>query len=170
MTGRVLRSRSPADTAALAAALADVVRGGDLLVLTGDLGAGKTVFTKALAAGLGVTAPVTSPTFTLANRYQGALTVHHLDAYRLDGPTDVRDLGLDELIGPDSLTVVEWGDTIALALPGDRLDVDLTLHDPDEGLDDDHRVITLTATGPSWRPRLDRLVDDPALRPLGVPC
>jgi tRNA threonylcarbamoyladenosine biosynthesis protein TsaE len=166
----VLRGRSPADTDAVARAVARLARGGDVMVLTGDLGAGKTAFTKALAAALGVTAPVTSPTFTLANRYEGALTVHHLDVYRLGDLAEVRDLGLDELIGPDSLTVVEWGDTIAAALPGDLLEVDLTLPDPAEGLDDDHRVITLTARGPSWAARLDRLVDDPGLRPLAVPC
>ena len=81
---------SPESTQAVAASLAGLARAGDLLVLCGDLGAGKTAFTQGFAAALGVTDPVTSPTFTLANRYAGMeLTVHHLDVYRL-GPTSTR--------------------------------------------------------------------------------
>jgi tRNA threonylcarbamoyladenosine biosynthesis protein TsaE len=171
MAGPVLlRVRSPADTAAVAEAVAGLVQGGDLVLLAGDLGAGKTAFTKALASALGVTATVTSPTFTLANRYEGDLVVHHLDAYRLEGPTDVHDLGLDELIDAGSVTVIEWGDTIASALPGDRLEISLTLPEPDEGLDAEGRVITVVARGPSWTDRLEALADDPSLRPLTPSC
>lgn len=157
MTERlVINSAGVADTAALAAALADRTAGGDLLVLTGDLGAGKTAFTKAYAAALGVTALVTSPTFTMANRYEGRLIVNHLDAYRLDGLRDVHDLGLDELITDDAVTVIEWGDTIAPVLPGDRLEVALTIPADADRADDD-RVITVSALGDSWRARLDGL-------------
>lgn len=166
----ILTVRSPAETAAVAEVVAGLARGGDLVVLAGDLGAGKTAFTKAFASALGVTAPVTSPTFTLANRYEGALTVHHLDAYRLEGPADVIDLGLDELIGPDSVTVIEWGDTIAPALPADRLEIALALPDPESGHDDEHRVITLAALGGSWARRLEGLVVDERMRPLTPSC
>lgn len=142
-------------TEALAEAIAGSVEGGDVIVLTGDLGAGKTTFTKAFAAALDVTDLVTSPTFTLANRYRGRLVVHHLDAYRLAGPEEVVDLGLDELVGPDSVTVIEWGDRIDTALPGDRLEIALSLGEPDAG--EETRVLTLEATGPSWRRRLGDL-------------
>ena len=153
----VLSVRSPAETSRVAEALAEVVQGGDLLVLTGELGAGKTAFTKALAAALGVTESVTSPTFTLANRYEGTLTVNHLDAYRLDDLRDVIDLGLDELIDADSVTIIEWGDTIAAALPVDRLEVLLARPAPDVDQSDEHRVITLTPGGGSWSRRVVEL-------------
>ncbi|MEL7207344.1 MAG: tRNA (adenosine(37)-N6)-threonylcarbamoyltransferase complex ATPase subunit type 1 TsaE [Actinomycetota bacterium] len=145
-----------AGTNALAASVAGSVEGGDVIVLTGDLGAGKTTFTKAFAAALDVTDPVTSPTFTLANRYEGRLVVHHLDAYRLAGPEEVVDLGLEELVDPGSVTLIEWGDRIDTALPGDRLDIALALGEPEAG--DDGRILTLEATGPSWRRRLADLV------------
>jgi tRNA threonylcarbamoyladenosine biosynthesis protein TsaE len=166
----VLTVRSPTGTAALARLVAAVVRGGDVLVLTGDLGAGKTLFTKAFAAALGVTSPVTSPTFTLANRYEGDLTLHHLDAYRIAGPAEVLDLGLDELVGPTSVTVIEWGDVIAPALPGDRLEIALEHPDAAEGLDDEHRVITLSTPGGSWTERLRHLAAGTELRTLTASC
>jgi tRNA threonylcarbamoyladenosine biosynthesis protein TsaE len=166
----VLTVGSPAETAAVAEVVAGLVRGGDLVVLTGGVGAGKTAFTKAFASALGVTSPVTSPTFTLANRYEGDLTVHHLDAYRLDGPADVIDLGLDELIGPDSVTVIEWGDTIAPALPGDRLEIALALPDLESGHDDEHRVIVLAALGREWARRLEGATFAEKLRSLAPSC
>ena len=167
MTGEPLTvvSHGVEDTAVVARAVADVTAGGDLLVLTGDLGAGKTAFTKAYAAALGVEDPVTSPTFTLANRYEGRCTVHHLDAYRIADLEEVRDLGLDELIEPGAVTVVEWGDRIGTALPGDRLEIDLTLPPGTAG---DERSIELTPVGASWASRLDDLAAALApLRPVG---
>jgi tRNA threonylcarbamoyladenosine biosynthesis protein TsaE len=112
----VLTTTSPDDTRALARTLAAHLDRGDLLVLNGDLGAGKTCFTQGLALGLGVDEPVTSPTFTLANRYQGRVMLHHLDVYRLDGPADAIDLDLDDLLDT-GVTVIEWGDRITDALP-----------------------------------------------------
>ena len=98
------------ETQTVAARLAALVRAGDLIVLCGDLGAGKTAFTQGLGRALGVTAPITSPTFTLANRYEGDnLTVHHLDVYRLARIEEVRDLGLPELVDDRAVTLVEWG-------------------------------------------------------------
>ncbi|SVE24973.1 uncharacterized protein METZ01_LOCUS477827, partial [marine metagenome] len=130
----------------VATALAGLVRAGDLLVLCGDLGAGKTVFAQGFGRALGVTAPITSPTFTLANRYQGEeLTVHHLDVYRLAHIDEVRDLGLHELVDDRSVTVIEWGDAIAGALPGGYLEVRLTL-----GAGPDDRVVGLRPVGAEW--------------------
>ena len=94
------------ETQTVAARLAVLVRAGDLIVLCGDLGAGKTAFTQGLGRALGVTAPITSPTFTLANRYEGDnLTVHHLDVYRLARIEEVRDLGLPEPVSYSHLTL-----------------------------------------------------------------
>ena len=144
----VLTSSADA-TKRVAAAIADLARAGDLLVLCGDLGAGKTAFTQGYAAALGVSAPVTSPTFTLANRYIGTeLTVHHLDVYRLAHIDEVRDLGLHELVDDESVTLIEWGDAIAGALPSGYLEVRLVLGD---GPDD--RLLKMRVVGPEWSDR-----------------
>ena len=144
----VLTSSADA-TKRVAAAIADLARAGDLLVLCGDLGAGKTAFTQGYAAALGVSAPVTSPTFTLANRYIGTeLTVHHLDVYRLEQLDEVRDLGLPELLDSESVTLIEWGDAIAPALPNDYIEVSLSF-----GKQDDDRTIRATLVGPGWATR-----------------
>lgn len=119
-----LHTSGPDDTRSLAAVLASALADGDLIVLTGDLGAGKTCFTQGLAAGLGIDEPITSPTFTLANRYQGRLTLHHLDVYRLDSEADAVDLAIEELV-EDGVTVIEWGERVAGLLPADRFTVTL---------------------------------------------
>jgi tRNA threonylcarbamoyladenosine biosynthesis protein TsaE len=137
-----VRTRSADETRALARLLAGVCRPGDLLLLVGDLGAGKTTFTQGFAAGLGVTERVTSPTFTLANVYRGRLTLNHLDVYRIDELDEVVDLSLPELLDGDDVTLIEWGDTIRAVLPPDYLEVRLTLGDGD-----DDRTLGLRAVG-----------------------
>ena len=104
-------SRSEADTRATARALASTLHPGDIIVLHGNLGAGKTAFVKGLAEGLGVDpAEVSSPTFTLIQEYRGGrLTLHHIDLYRL-APPDVDDLGLDELVSGGGVVAIEWPD------------------------------------------------------------
>ena len=134
-------------TRALAAAVAGLARHGDLLLLVGDLGAGKTHFTQGFARALGVTDRVTSPTFTLANRYEGDLTVNHLDAYRVEQLADAEDLALPELL-EDGVTLIEWGDNLTPVLPLDRLEVRITLGD-----DDDDRRLELSGVGPAWAGR-----------------
>lgn len=137
-------------TRALAARVADVTVAGDLIVLLGDLGAGKTAFVKGLVAALGSPDPVTSPTFTIAQRYDGGrLTVHHLDAYRLAGPEEAADLALDELLDDDAVTVIEWGDRLRGILPIDRLEIAIGF-----GVGDDDRELDLEAAGPDWASRL----------------
>ena len=103
MNTTVVHTGSAGTTQAVAARLATLVGPGDLIVLCGDLGAGKTTFTQGFGEALGVTSPVTSPTFTLANRYEGALIVNHLDVYRLAHIAEVEDLGLAELVDDLSL-------------------------------------------------------------------
>lgn len=149
----IVRSESPDATAAIAAAIADVSVAGDVFVLGGDLGAGKTAFTKGFGAALGVTEHITSPTFTLAQQYDsGRLVVHHLDVYRLEGLDEVLDLALPELFESGGVVVIEWGDTISPALPAGYLLVQFEF-----GEADDDRQINLTAVGNPWQSRLGAL-------------
>ncbi len=147
MSGSAAISRSPTDTKELGRALAAVLEPGDVVVLTGELGAGKTTFVRGLAEGLGASGPVVSPTFTLAREYRGRLPILHVDLYRLDRVQEVIDLGLEDLAGDDAVIVVEWGDVAAAYLPGEeRLEVRI-----ERGFgDDDERVVTLAPAGPSW--------------------
>jgi tRNA threonylcarbamoyladenosine biosynthesis protein TsaE len=174
-----LRVRSLAETHAVAAALAGLARAGDLIVLSGEMGAGKTAFAKGFGAALGVTEPITSPTFTLVHRYDlpaavhGADVLHHADLYRLERTTEVADLALEELADDRGIVLVEWGDVVE-ALFGDHLDVHLDLDDDldlDADLDaggaendleavvDTSRRIEIAAVGPTWASRWSRLVD-----------
>jgi tRNA threonylcarbamoyladenosine biosynthesis protein TsaE len=148
---RVL-SHSVADTHRLATVVSQLVQPGDLVVLAGDLGAGKTAFTKGLASAIGITDTVTSPTFVLVQEYDGPLPLAHVDVYRLEHPAELPDLGLDELLDGGRLVVVEWGDTIAAALPQDRLEIHLH-----RGSTDDERDVEIVVQGPRWRARKDRL-------------
>lgn len=136
------------ETKALAAAIAELARPGDLLVLAGDLGAGKTAFTQGFGAALDVTEPITSPTFTLVNQYSGRLELFHLDVYRLEHLDDVAELGLQELLDEGGVTVIEWGDTILPALGNDYLEV--RLH---HGETDDDRRIEIEPVGSRWSAR-----------------
>jgi tRNA threonylcarbamoyladenosine biosynthesis protein TsaE len=140
------------DTREIGAALADVVRPGDGIALTGELGAGKTTFVQGLARGLGFEGHVASPTFTLVREYPtDRLTLVHADVYRLDRVQDAVDLGLPEML-EDGLVVVEWGDAVESLLPLDHLVVELTM--PGEG---DARRVTIRAVGSEWAPRWERL-------------
>ena len=140
-------TRGAGETRSLGAAVAAVAAPGDLIVLAGDLGAGKTALVQGFAAALGVARPVTSPTFVLANRYVGRMVVNHLDAYRLNGMAEARDLGLPELLD-DGVTLVEWGNVISAALPASRLEIALGF-----GAGPDDRSVDLTPWGPSWLER-----------------
>lgn len=149
MSGTLRRCTSSVDaTRALAAALAPLAGPGDLVLLAGDLGAGKTAFTQGLAGGLGVLEQVTSPTFTLARQYEGRLLLNHLDVYRLEHLAETLDLALAELLDDVAVTVIEWGDAVLAALPADYLDIRLRF-----GAGPDDRVLTLEAVGPSWTAR-----------------
>lgn len=151
----LLRSRSVDETHAIAAAMAGLVRAGDLIVLAGEMGTGKTAFAQGFGRALGVTDPITSPTFTLVHSYPcGKLTLHHADLYRLDRMAEVADLALGELAEFGGIVLVEWGDVASSAL-GEHLEVRLEI-DPDD-LDDDLRVIEVTAVGSTWAGRWDRL-------------
>lgn len=150
-----LRSPTPDQTRAVGAALAGLLEPGDVVALSGELGAGKTCLVQGAARALGVTGRVTSPTFTLVRTYLDAkVPIVHCDVYRLDRLQDVLDLG-DEVLAPDVVTFVEWGDAIASLLPDERLDIELTLADRDDL--DGARVVRLRPAGARWERRLDAL-------------
>ncbi len=141
------------DTRALAGRLAGLLRAGDLLVLSGDLGAGKTTFTQGLGAGLEVRGAVTSPTFVISRVHPslvGGPPLVHVDAYRLGGLEELDDLDLDTSL-EDAVTVVEWGTGLAEGLSEDRLEVRLLRsHGDTVETDGEARTLRLTPVGPRW--------------------
>jgi tRNA threonylcarbamoyladenosine biosynthesis protein TsaE len=180
----LLRVDDLSGTHAVAAAIAGIARVGDVIVLAGDMGAGKTAFAQGFGRALGVTEPITSPTFTLVHSYplSRRMTLHHADIYRLERTSDIDDLALPELAAFNGIVLVEWGDVAGSAL-GDHLEVRLNHVDdadddgdaaggdepvdqPDDQTDetsgDDFtdagtREIELRAVGPAWAGRWDRI-------------
>lgn len=126
-----LISSGPEQTRAIARAVARALRPGDVVSLSGDLGAGKTVFVQGAAEALGVRDRVTSPSFVLVREYAGDLPVRHADAYRLNSIQELMDLGYEELFAPDRVLFIEWGDAVAAALPDDRLEIEIRQQDED---------------------------------------
>jgi tRNA threonylcarbamoyladenosine biosynthesis protein TsaE len=148
----LLLARSTEDTARIAASIARLVRPRDMIVLAGEMGAGKTTFTQAFALQLGVTEAVTSPTFNLIHTYTGTEhTVHHVDLYRLERTGELDDLGLDELQDAGGVMIVEWGDVVGEAL-GDGLVVTLA-HGDGEMM----RTIGVARRGRQWESRWSQL-------------
>lgn len=129
-----LTTRSPEETEALGETLGRVAVPGTVVALQGPLGAGKTVFTKGIAKGLQVPTPryVSSPTFTIHKVYQGRLTLHHLDLYRLAGGSELEDLGLEDALGGSGVCVIEWPDVFFDMIPQDRILVRLSVVSPEE--------------------------------------
>jgi tRNA threonylcarbamoyladenosine biosynthesis protein TsaE len=136
-------------TRALGAALAGVLRPGDVVVLEGDLGAGKTTFAQGVGRALGVDEPMVSPTFTIVREYDGAVPIAHVDVYRLDTLGELHDLGFEDVLDGRRVTLVEWGDVVAQALPRDRVAVRI-----ERGATDDERIISFIAHGPKWAQRV----------------
>lgn len=135
-------------TRALAAAVASVAAPGDVILLSGELGAGKTAFVQGFGAGLGVQERITSPTFTLAHQYEGAMAMHHLDVYRLERLAEMDDIGVSELLDGGGVVLIEWGDAVAPALPNDYLEVSMRYGDGD-----DDRHLELRCVGGRWSAR-----------------
>jgi len=138
-------------TRALATRLAGLLRAGDLLVLSGDLGAGKTTFTQGLGAALQVRGDVTSPTFVISRVHPsltGGPALVHVDAYRLHGALELDDLDLDASLD-EAVTVVEWGTGVAEDLADDRLEVEILRAHGDT--DDEARTLRLTPVGARWQ-------------------
>lgn len=162
-----LASSSPSQTREIAAVVATLCRPGDVIVLAGPMGAGKTAFAGGFAVGLGVgpEEPVASPTFTLVHTHEsGRMPLHHADLYRLTSIGEVDDLGLRELADLGGVVLVEWGDA-ALDRLGEVLTVSIApVPDPsdevgsdDDAGDDQVRTLTISAVGHRWDGRWERL-------------
>lgn len=167
-----LVSPTPEDTRAIAQAVAAVLVPGDVVGLSGELGAGKTCFVQGAAAALGVRERVTSPSFLLRREYHGrvarapggepvvSVRVLHFDVYRLDSLAEVSDIGYDDALAGDSITFLEWSDAVSPLLPPERLDVELRLAAPDAPVAADGaeaRLLRLCVQGAGWAGRRGEL-------------
>ncbi len=146
---RVFKTASEEETREFAGRLASLLRPGDTVLLVGELGAGKTRLAQGIARGLGVTERVTSPTFTLLREYHGRIPLYHLDAYRLEGPWDLYDLGMEEYLEGEGVLVVEWGDRARSFFGPQALEVEIAF-----GEGENERVIRLYIRGGDWERRL----------------
>ena len=138
------KSNSKLETENIAKAFAKTLKVGDVVCINGDLGAGKTAFTAGIAKGIGVTDIVSSPTFTIVNCYNGDMPLYHFDVYRISDCDEMYDIGFDEYVAGDGITVIEWADIISDILPQDRYEIVIT-----KNLDihDDFREISIEKRG-----------------------
>jgi len=148
---RIVVTRDPAQTRALAAALAAAARPGDLISLIGDLGAGNTQFAKGFGAGLGITDTIVSPSFVLMAEYRGRLPLFHVDLYRLADAAEALAGGLIDERQAEGVTIVEWAERLADAMPAERLDVLI------DGAGDDPRRITIRPGEAGYARYLERV-------------
>ena len=140
---KTYRSASAEETQGLGEVLGHLLRAGDVLVLTGDLGAGKTQLTKGVARGMGIEDDVTSPTFTIEMVYEGKeLPLYHFDLYRLDDADELEDTGLFDVLGGDGPCLIEWGEQFESELGDERLDVTIERLDDEvaEGVEPPRRI------------------------------
>lgn len=146
---KVIRINNLDETIDLGKRLGDLLKTNMLITLSGDLGAGKTTFTKGLGLGLGIKKIINSPTFTILKQYHGRLNLSHFDAYRLEGQDD--DLGFEEIFDSDDVCVIEWADFIADILPKERLEIII------KKIDEDAREFTFRAIGSKYEALMEVL-------------
>ena len=151
MTPLVLRSHSARETARVGSALGQYAEAGDVFLLSGELGAGKTCLTQGIAKGLGVDEYVRSPTFVLVSVHQGRLPLYHIDIYRLDEVAEVVDLGLEEYLAGDGVSVIEWASKALEVFPQPYMLVTLTYEGENE------RLIQLEAMGERYESLLSQV-------------
>jgi tRNA threonylcarbamoyladenosine biosynthesis protein TsaE len=154
----VLTSASQAETMRLGEMLAPLLRAGDVLLLSGDLGAGKTQLTKGIAVGLEIEEPVTSPTFNILLVHEGRLTLNHFDLYRLEDVRDLDDIDYWGTLESGGVSVVEWGDRFVQSMPADGIDVRITI------TADEAREIAAFALGARGRELLGEWVEQASKR------
>lgn len=135
--------RNEKETEVFARELAKMAQPGSVICLTGDLGVGKTTMTKGIAKALGIEEPITSPTFTVVQEYEGGrLPLYHFDVYRVNDPEELFELGFDEYIHGKGVCVIEWADLIRGMLPQKRIEVDIERSEF-PGAGEDERIISL---------------------------
>lgn len=149
-----LESHSSQHTQDLAERLGRFLKRGEVVCLSGEMGAGKTTFTQGLCRGLEVSEPVSSPTFALVHEYVGRMPVWHLDTYRIRSSDELIDLSWDDLLSGRGVMIIEWPERIADALPDERLDVLIQYGDGDA------RVLEFTPVGSVWSSRLAQWESD----------
>ena len=136
-----VESHSVEETMALGRQVAQRLQGGEILALTGELGAGKTVFVKGLAEGLGIKDVITSPTFVLVKTYEGRLVLHHIDFYRLETPADLDSIGIDDYVQSGGVLAIEWAEKFQKELPQPYLQISFLFEE------NDHRLIHIKHPG-----------------------
>ena len=124
-------TKSPAETRAIAETFASSLRGGEVIALQGAIGVGKTVFTKGLAAGLGITSNVTSPTFNIVRQYNGRLPLYHFDVYRITDPDEMLEIGFEEYLYSGAVVVIEWPELISDLIPQDAITITIEREEED---------------------------------------
>lgn len=131
-------TRSPEETYELGVKIGRELKPGDIVVLNGDLGAGKTHLTKGIAEGLGVSDYITSPTFTIVNEYSGRIPMYHFDVYRIEDIYEMYEIGFEEYIYGNGASIIEWGDMIRELLPEEVIDIRISkLHDDERKINID---------------------------------
>ena len=151
-----LCTASPEQTRQLGRAVGERAQAGDVFLLSGPLGAGKTCFTQGIALGLGVEGYVRSPTFVLMTRHHGRLTLHHIDLYRIGSPAEAWDLGLDEQLFDRGVCVIEWAERAEELFPLDALWLDISYAGADR---ENSREITFDTEASRFDPLLSELAD-----------
>lgn len=151
----LVTSHSVEETRILGASLAPLLIPGDVVSLSGDLGAGKTAFVQGVASALGVAERVTSPSFVIVHHYEGAYPIVHMDVYRLNSFQEVLDLGFEELLDPEAILFVEWGEAVTPLLPRRYLEVEMRRAVNPNDLSD--RVIAFRPRGPEWTRKIQAM-------------
>jgi tRNA threonylcarbamoyladenosine biosynthesis protein TsaE len=129
-----LKSASPEQTIEIGRRLGLALQPGSVVSMEGPLGAGKTTLVKGIALALGIEDPVTSPSFTLVSSYSGSTGLHHVDLYRLEALAEIEDLGLEELMSADAVTVIEWGEKARVLLPNSAVRVRISIDGPSRSI------------------------------------
>jgi tRNA threonylcarbamoyladenosine biosynthesis protein TsaE len=144
---------SPEETIALGCCIGEKLQSGDVVCLTGDLGAGKTHLSKGIAQGLGIVEAVTSPTYTILQVYQGRIDLYHFDLYRLERPDQLEDIGFDECVYGHGVTLIEWADKFMEVMPQEYMKIRIEYH----GHQSEGRRILVEAFGSRYQSLLEEL-------------
>ncbi|MGI6085133.1 MAG: tRNA (adenosine(37)-N6)-threonylcarbamoyltransferase complex ATPase subunit type 1 TsaE [Acetivibrionales bacterium] len=140
---RKIKTQSEKETIELGRSFSQELKAGETISLEGDLGTGKTAFTKGIASGLGIIKPITSPTFTLVNTYNGKVVLNHFDVYRIDDSEELLEIGWEEYFTDDSICIVEWGDRVLDILPQNTIRIRFERDDKEP----DSRIISIERQG-----------------------